>query len=130
MQRTSLTHPLKIDTLTVPGTTGQIGMTFCPGKVQSNALTGSWHRDLETDIQAIEAWGASIIISLMQPHELKAVMVPHLPERASAKMKHFLLPMQDADIPDAKWEEAWKKAGPQVRAAIQGGEKVLIHCLG
>lgn len=59
MNKTSQTHPLRIDSVAVPGTAGVIGMTLCPGKVQRFALTGSWARDLDTDLQAIQAWGAT-----------------------------------------------------------------------
>jgi len=130
MKRTSATHPLQINAVAVPGTTGQIGMTLCPGKVQSNALSGTWDRDLEADMEAIEHWGASTVISLMEPHELKAVKVPHLPHRASAKMQHYALPIRDGGTPEAKWEAAWAQVGPEVRETLQQGGKVLIHCLG
>lgn len=37
--KTSQDHPLKIDSVAVPGSTGRIGMTFCPGKKQRGAMT-------------------------------------------------------------------------------------------
>ena len=43
--QTSITSPLRIDTVPVPGTTGLIGMTFCPGK-KDLELGGFWDRDL------------------------------------------------------------------------------------
>ena len=130
MKRTSSSHPLKIDVVPVPGTKGQIGMTLCPGKVQSNALSGTWDRDLQTDLDVIEQWGADIMVSLMEPHEFKAVKVSQLPERASAKLMHYVLPIPDGGTPDATWEATWAKVGPGVRERLQKGGKVLIHCLG
>ena len=42
--QTSSTSPLRIDAVSVPGTTGLIGMTFCPGKKDLD-LGGFWDRD-------------------------------------------------------------------------------------
>ncbi len=44
--RTSLTHPLQIATFQPFPGSGKIGITFCPGKVQPGAMSGSWNRDL------------------------------------------------------------------------------------
>ena len=43
--RTSSTSPLRIDAVPAPGTTGLIGMTFCPGKKDLDQ-GGFWDRDL------------------------------------------------------------------------------------
>lgn len=53
--RTSITHPLQIAEVAVPGTCGRIGVTFLPGKKQPNAATGPWARDLDLDLDAIAA---------------------------------------------------------------------------
>lgn len=67
--RTSHTHPLEISSVDIPGG-GRIGMTLCPGKQDQFAMTGAWARDLDTDLAAIRAWGASALITLMESHEL------------------------------------------------------------
>ena len=51
--RTSSTSPLRIDAVSVPGTTGLIGMTFCPGKKDLD-VGGFWDRDLATDLEVIK----------------------------------------------------------------------------
>src|SRR5512133_1558668 len=56
MLKTSESHPLRIDSVTVPRHGGRIGMTLCPGKIQRGALTGDWRRDLGTDLAVIEGW--------------------------------------------------------------------------
>ena len=43
-------------------------MTFCPGKHQSDAASGAWTRDLGTDLEAIRAWGASALVTLVEEH--------------------------------------------------------------
>ena len=51
--RTSLTHPLIINT--IPLSAGELGLTFCPGKKQPNAMTGSWDRDITLEIPTIKS---------------------------------------------------------------------------
>ena len=70
--RTSLTHPLQIAEVAAPGG-GAIGITLCPGKYQSDARTGAWARDLETDLAAIRAWGAGNVLTLVTEQELRAL---------------------------------------------------------
>jgi ADP-ribosyl-[dinitrogen reductase] hydrolase len=55
--RTSQSHPLQIATVQPAENTGRIGITFCPGKVQPGAMSGSWNRDLGLDLDAIADWG-------------------------------------------------------------------------
>lgn len=130
MSRTSQAYPLRIDELGVPGYPGCIGMTLCPGKVQKDALTGSWNRDLGVDLAAIQSWGATWIITLMEDHELMAVKVAEIGQRIPLGIKHLHLPIPDCGVPDKTWEDRWAQVGPDLRSALAKGEKVLIHCLG
>lgn len=130
MKKTSQTHPLQINAVSVPGTKGLIGMTLCPGKVQKSALSGDWERDLDTDLEAIQAWGASSLVTLMEPHELVAFKVPNLSKRIPEGLSHWTLPIPDGGVPDAAWETAWVKAGVPLRGALHDGKKVVIHCRG
>lgn len=130
MKKTSQSHPLLINHLDVPGTTGAIGLTFCPGKVQKSALSGDWARDLDTDLEAIADWGATALVTLMEPHELKTYQVPDLAHRIPDGMTHFMLPITDGGVPDAAWEQQWAKAGEDLRHRLQKGQRVVIHCRG
>ena len=130
MKQTSITHPLRIDYVNAPGTSGVIGMTLCPGKVQKSALSGDWQRDLELDLEAIQAWGGSTIVTLMKQEELDAFKVPDLHERIPDGMKHFNLPITDGGVPDNKWEKTWAEIGPKIRATLKEGSKIIVHCRG
>lgn len=44
---------------------GKIAIAFCPGKKDRHAMTGAWHRDLATNLDAIAAWGAVAVITLI-----------------------------------------------------------------
>ena len=52
--RTSLSHPLQIDTLSIDGI---LGLTLCPGKTDPYGLTASWRRDLTADVGVLCAQG-------------------------------------------------------------------------
>lgn len=54
--RTSVSHPLRVEALTVPGTAGVIGMTICPGKKGASLYGPPWERDLAIDLRAVSAW--------------------------------------------------------------------------
>lgn len=132
--RTSLSHPLQIAEISPAlGETvgGKIGLTFCPGKKQANAVTGAWDRDLPTDLDAIAAWGAAAVVTLVEPHELESLQVAQLGEEVRARhMGWYHLPIRDVSVPDAAFEAAWASAGEQLRNLVRHGFGVLVHCKG
>ncbi|MEW6330664.1 MAG: cyclin-dependent kinase inhibitor 3 family protein [Pseudomonadota bacterium] len=131
MTRTSDTHPLRIDAVTVPGHTGLIGLTFCPGKKQKTAMTGSWDRDLEKDLAAIRSWGGSALISLIEAHEYVELEVTELPHACLRYgMAWYGLPIVDGAIPDALWEEKWTKSRSSLHQTLREGGRIVIHCKG
>ena len=97
--KTSDTDPLRIDEVSTGGGGGALGLTFCPGKVQPDAMHGPWARDLAKDIQAIRDWGASALVNLLEVHEMRELQVPQLAEAIGTSMTYFHLPIRDADIP-------------------------------
>ncbi len=128
--KTSLTHPLEI--FAVAAGAGAVGMAMCPGKRQPYAATGPWARDLDIDMDAIAAFGPSIMITLMEGHELAtAVPAEDLDRAAQARGIRWLhLPIVDFGVPDAAFERTWLSAGELVRGALRSGEKVVVHCRG
>jgi hypothetical protein len=78
MVRTSKTHPLEIAAVQASPTHGRIGITLCPGKHDSSAMTGAWARDLSADIDVIVTWGARLVLTLVEPAELEAVCTENL----------------------------------------------------
>ena len=129
MPRTSLSHPLRIATL--PLLQGRLGITLCPGKKQQFAVSGTWSRDLDTDLAAIGAWGATHLVTLIEDHEFDELDVTALPERAEANgLRWHHLPIRDQCAPDAAFESLWEGALPLLEAALKGGEGVVVHCKG
>lgn len=130
--KTSLTHPLTIPRVAVPGG-GFIGMTMCPGKCQPLAITGPWQRDLTLDMQAIVDTGAAILVTLMETDELVAAAVSTqiLKDAAAAHGLDWLhLPIKDFQAPDAAFESAWINQYPALRTALAGGKTIVAHCRG
>lgn len=128
--KTSLTHPLRIDTVTTP-VGGRIGLTFCPGKRQPDALTGPWDRDLDLDLDAIKGWGAAALITLMEQHELDRVKVAEIGTKAEALgLEWHHLPIRDVDVPEAGFEAAWTYSGQRLRALLRGSKDIVVHCRG
>ena len=128
--RTSLTHPLYIAEVAAPGG-GAIGITFCPGKHQSAAATGVWARDLALDMDAIKAWGAGVVVTLVTASELKALRVEGLGAAVQERGMTWLhLPIEDVQTPDAVWEKAWARDRLEVHRELDAGGRVLVHCKG
>ena len=131
MNMTSLTHPLHIASLRVPGgRRGEIGMTLCPGKVGRSTLAGVWQRDLALDLEVIRAWGCKHLITLMEPGEMAAFQVADLPERLPPGIRHHLLPIPDGGVPDDAWERRWAEVGRSLRCDLYLGDRIVIHCRG
>ena len=127
--RTSATHPLRIDSL--PLLRGRLGLTLCPGKKQKFAVSGTWDRDLDTDLAAMRAWGATELVTLIEDHEFDELSVTALPERAQAHGFHWHhLPIQDQRAPDAGFERLWLSTLPSLKGALERGEGVVLHCKG
>jgi ADP-ribosyl-[dinitrogen reductase] hydrolase len=125
---TSDRNPLRIDTVPVPGRTGTIGMTLCPGKKDPYAKFGAWDRDLQADLQAIRAWGASAIVSLMEGPEFWLLGVPDFEAKVSADFRWLWLPIPDGGVPGEAFERRWAESGPELHGRLAAGERVLIHC--
>ena len=131
MIKTSISHPLRIDEVKAPTGTGIIGMTLCPGKKINSALSGVWNRDLDIDLQAIQAWGARALVNLMEEHEYDLLRVPdYVAKVRSCPMEYFHLPIVDVHPPDKRFFDLWESAGPKLRQILLDGGKILIHCRG
>lgn len=129
--RTSVTDPLPIADVPVPGTAGVIGLTYCPGKKDPHVKGGAWARDLALDVSAIHDWGAGIVATLLESHEIDLLEVQRLPQEVEARgMRWLHLPIPDGSIPDEGFEARWRENERQCHATLQRGGRVLVHCRG
>ena len=131
MIKTSLSHPLRIDEVKVPGADGIIGMTLCPGKKIKSLISGEWDRNLDIDLRSIKTWGATAIVTLIENHEFEQMAVKELPQKAEfTSIAWYHLPIKDVCPPDRRFAGKWKIIGPKIRQTLQEGGKILIHCRG
>ncbi len=129
--RTSDTHPLRIDYVSVPNATGKIGLTFCPGKRCEGLYGGTWERDLDKDLAVIEIQGGKVLITLMEQHEFAILGVPEFPRAIEGSTIEWLhLPILDMNVPDDKFEHQWSMVSPRLHAQLAEGDTIVIHCRG
>ncbi len=127
--RTSLSDPLQIVEITVLD--GVVGITMCPGKQQPGAFSGHWDRDLDLDLAAIRAWGATDILTLVETSELAALSVEALPAKARALgMRWHHVPIIDGAVPDASARAALDRLFAEFTQRLGAGGRVLVHCKG
>ena len=120
--------PNAIDTVTVPGSVGCMGLVACPGTRIDQPPSGS-RRLIQTDLQEIVDWGANGVVCLVEPHELKMNRVEALPAMVrEAGLWWIHLPIIDMDIPSQAFEDAWAVEGERIRHALRIGERVALHC--
>ena len=139
--KTSNTHPLRIDTINlidVPalaGIPGSMGLTFCPGKVHKG-IYGKWNRNLESDIDVIQKWGANIWVNTMEFADMVSVGIDPEEFERSIRRKipnicyiHF--PIVDGGVPDFESSGYWRDVlSPELQNHLRDGKKILIHCRG
>ena len=129
--KTSQSHPLQIAAVRAASGCGLVGLSFCPGKKQHSAFSGLWHRDLGTDLDAIAAWGAAAVVTLVETHELEFLKVPEMGHEVRARhLEWFHLPIQDVSTPTPAFEAAWQTAGPRLHRLLRAGFNVFVHCKG
>jgi len=120
--------PNQIDTISVPGYVGAIGMVACPG-VRVNAGSAGVKRHYQADLQEITDWGANSVVSLVEDHELKMHKIEEMPEYlASSGIQWYHLPIMDMNIPDQQFEDNWAFEGERIRHSLRIGERIILHC--
>lgn len=129
--RNSHTHPLRIDTITLPNG-ARIGMTFCPGKKQSSGMTGAWDRNLDTDLAAIKSWNPTTMIMCPEPHEYNMLQVAHIHDACAAHhISTIPFPFADDTIPTPEQQTTWDQdIEPYILDILQSGGSVIIFCKG
>jgi ADP-ribosyl-[dinitrogen reductase] hydrolase len=129
--RTSQDHPLEIAELDLPRAAGLVGITLCPGKIDPDAATGGWQRDLGLDLDRARDWGAALVVTLTEAKELSRLGVPHLGTEVGRRHMGWLhLPIVDAEAPDALFEAGWPAASRRIHGLLAQGFHVLLHCKG
>jgi len=129
--RTSESHPMRIDFVEPLSAPGKIGMTLCPGKHQDYGLSGKWRRDLALDIKSIIDTGATVLVTLVESHELDYLGVSDLGQQCQeAGLEWHHLPIEDQCAPDESFELLWAEVGEELRLSLRDGGVFVLHCMG
>lgn len=128
--RTSATHPLQIANASTPYG-GVIGITFCPGKQGPSNSGFQWRRNLETDLDAVTAWGAQAVVTLIEAHEFEMLKVPDLGRQVLSRgLAWYHFPIQDVRLPGPRFEALWAASREAILASLRKDGGVLVHCRG
>ena len=129
--RTSAAHPLQIASINPGEWSGKLGVTICPGKQGDSVFGAPWGRDLKQDLDVIRDWGAAMIITLVEAHELKMLGVPDLgPQVRERGIEWRHLPIADMQAPGSTFNAAWPSVSLEIQDLLRHGQRVLVHCRG
>lgn len=129
--RTSQNDPIRIGEVSPGDGSGRIGITLCPGKKDAHAWKGPADRDLGLDLDEVQRWGATAVISLITEKEIDSLQVRGLCEAVEERhMEWWHLPIPDMNPPGSDFERGWRIAGEAIRDRLRMGFDVLVHCKG
>ncbi len=114
------THPH--DFFDVPGRSGQLIFTPCPGSKGSSAAEA---------LGTLQAAGAEALITLMPAEELARNQAARLPELCVQRgLEWFHLPVADEQVPLEDFDHAWAQAHARIGELLADGRRIAIHCKG
>lgn len=94
-------------------------------------MSGVWDRDLDLDLDRIEDWGATTILTLLQPEELELLKVEALPKKTHARALRWIhMPIEDGSVPTVAFEHLWKHNRNVLLNTLRSGKNLLVHCRG
>jgi protein-tyrosine phosphatase len=120
---------LLIDQIESPNGT-MFGMVHMPGRNHVDPKGRVWRRDLAQDLDRIEAWGATGLVTLVEELEFSKLGVPGFAgDVAQRDFGWFHMPIPDMQPPGNAFAEAWSRLEPEFRNASSNG-RIVVHCAG
>jgi ADP-ribosyl-[dinitrogen reductase] hydrolase len=122
--------PLPIMSVSIPEISGRIGMSSCPGRKSPSRVAGcTWKRSLPRDLQTITAWGASLVVTLLEDDEIKRLGITAI-QRLSAEIQieWLHLPVFPCLAPDESFERKWSAHIHKIETILRSGRNIHIHC--
>ncbi|MBW6513124.1 MAG: dual specificity protein phosphatase family protein, partial [Desulfuromonadaceae bacterium] len=122
--------PLPIMSVSIPKISGRIGMSSCPGRKGPSLVTGyTWKRNLPRDLQTIAAWGASVVVTLLDDDEIKRLGITAIKRLCAKHQIEWLhLPIFPCLAPDAWFEREWTAQIHKIETILRSGRNIHIHC--
>lgn len=105
-------------------------MTFAPGKAQREAMSGSWDRDLATDLGRLrDEYRAENLVCLLEDHELRELGITDLEKvAAEAGISVRRFPIRDFGVPRSLPET--RSLVEWILGEIRAGRVVVLCCKG
>ena len=93
-------EPVAIDNVAAPGG-GRIGLVACPGLRLQDLVPGTPPADaVDHDLEQLVAWGATALVTLLQPYEFTLLRVEPLTERVGRfGLAWWHMPVTDGAAP-------------------------------
>jgi ADP-ribosyl-[dinitrogen reductase] hydrolase len=121
---------LRIDRVTVPRA-GVIGLTHLPGRCRVGPGGGREARRLAADLASIEAWGATVMVTLVERCEWARYGVTGVASAVRTRRFDWIeLPIVDMGTPAAPFAAGWRRHGATLLRRLADGERILVHCAG
>lgn len=133
MFKTSTTHPIRVDFVSPRSNPAvKIGMTFCPGKVQRYAQSGSWCRSLNADILRLkEEFNIARLVCCLERHEHETLEIEPLEGYCEIHgIKLFYVPIPDGGVPSENSLKALKASLSDVLASTDLLGLTAVFCKG
>jgi protein-tyrosine phosphatase len=128
----SVDSPLRVDflpsdALAMPG---RLGMTFGPGK-KAQGLECTWDRSVALDLDALQGVGCTLLVSLMEDHELTQFGMRELLTLAAPRSIELVrFPIRDGSVPLPEVAPAFDALVARLEAALAMGATAVVHCRG
>ena len=126
----ALSGALTVAEVSLPGG-AVVGLVPCPGRRHLAGLGRRWQRHLEADLVALEAWGASALVSLVEADEFARLGVAGLDRAMEGRdMRWYHLPVPDMATPGPAFHAAWSRHGGAIMDHLSRGRRLVVHCAG
>jgi protein-tyrosine phosphatase len=108
-----------------------LGIPGCPGRLLFTPCPGTRDTSLDAALASLQQAGAEAVITLMPTAELEANGASALPARCTELgLAWFQLPVADEQVPLDDFDAAWEASRQQIRALLDDGRSIAIHCKG
>ncbi len=106
------------------------GVTATPGMLGISAIPGL-NGNADQDVRIIRDWGATVVLTMTEMRELEAVGSGQIAHRLAAmNIAWHHLPIIDWGAPRDGTAKLWPAASADAHAALDAGQRVLVHCRG
>lgn len=120
--------PQLIDCVRVEGVDGMLGITSCPG-LRGEFIFDLYCEGLIDDLLTLRAWGADVVVTLLENAEIQALGVRDLGNYVETfNMLWVHLPVSTAGVLYELSSDQSRAAVQQLCALLRQGKRVVVHC--